>query len=103
MKGLLQNILEYLEASGPQGPGDVVAALGAPRYRVLAAFHCLEELGLVSPLYSKGTYKIYRITGQGRLLLRIAQEQGDLSIALQSILEAGISDRKGGENAITEA
>ena len=84
--GLLLRILERLEAEGPKAPGDMVVSLGAPRYRVLAAFHCLEELGLATTIYSKGSYKIYQITEQGRSLLRLAQETGNLSIALQGIL-----------------
>ncbi|MCE4628414.1 MAG: hypothetical protein F7C34_04620 [Desulfurococcales archaeon] len=89
MPGLLVEILEYLEREGPQAPGDVVAALRAPRYRVLAAFHCLEELGLAVPLYSRGSYRIYQISEAGRQLLRQAQEQGGLALALQSALEQG--------------
>lgn len=86
MPGLLVEILEYLEREGPQAPGDVVAALRAPRYRVLAAFHCLEELGLAAPIYSRGSYKIYQVTEQGRALLRAAQETGGLAAAISELI-----------------
>ncbi|MEB3844073.1 MAG: hypothetical protein LRS48_00140 [Desulfurococcales archaeon] len=88
MTGLMVSLLEVLAEKGPLAPGDAVSLVGAPRYRVLAAFHCLEELGLAAPLYSKGSYKIYSITEQGRAMLRIAGEEGSLALALGKALEA---------------
>ncbi len=93
MKGLLLEILEHLDTAGPSTPGDTVAAVGAPRYRVLAAFHCLEEMGLVVPLYSKGTYKIYQISELGRILLRAAASTGGLSLAIQEMLGSRITSK----------
>ena len=91
MRGLLISILELLDRDGPTSPGDAVISLGAPRYRVLSAFHCLEELGLAAPLYSRGTYKIYTITERGRMLLRAAQETGGLASALDSIIRTAMT------------
>jgi predicted ArsR family transcriptional regulator len=84
--GTLTEILEVLESKGPQGPGDVVAALNTPRYKVLAAFHCLEELGLIVPLYSKGTYKIFQISETGRQVLKLAKEEGGLASAIEDLI-----------------
>lgn len=91
MRGLLASILELLDSEGPTSPGDAVISLGAPRYRVLSAFHCLEELGLVSALYSRGTYKIYTITERGRMLLKAAQETGGLASALDGLIRTAMS------------
>ena len=91
MRGLLFSILELLDNRGPTSPGDAVISLGAPRYRVLSAFHCLEELGLVSALYSRGTYKIYTITERGRIILRAAQEAGGLASALDNIIRTAMA------------
>ena len=85
MAGLLLRILQALDRQGPLAPGDAVSILGEPRYRVLSAFHCLEELGLASLVYSKGTYKIYQITLAGKELLRQAGEKG-LAAALEEAL-----------------
>lgn len=95
MAGILLEILDHLNREGPQAPGDTVHAIGAPRYRVLAAFHCLEELGLAVPLYSKGSYRIYQITELGRQLLRKAEETGSLALALQNHLDTGLAINEG--------
>jgi predicted ArsR family transcriptional regulator len=87
MQGLLQRIMEVLSEEGPLTPGDVVVRLGAPRYRVLAAFHCLEELGLAAPIYSRGSTRIYTLTTTGRAALKIASEEGGLASVVQRILE----------------
>jgi len=85
MPGLLESLLALLDEEGPLAPGDAVARLQAPRYRVLSAFHCLEELGLAEPVYEKANIKIYQITVAGKELLRQAQA-GGLAQALQEAL-----------------
>ena len=86
MPGLLLRILTLLRDKGPLAPGDAVTSLGEPRYRVLAAFHCLEELGLAAKIYERGTYKIYRITLAGETLLDKALEAGEAHRVLEEAL-----------------
>ncbi len=86
MEGLLVKILSLVSERGLLAPGDAASQLRAPRYRVLAAFHCLEELGLVEAVYKRGSYKVYRISHLGEeVLARL--ESSDLA----SILELGVS------------
>ncbi len=80
-------ILELLEKEGPLSPGDAVAHRGAPRYKVLAAFQCLEELGLIAPLYKKGTYKIYQVTDAG-VILRKASERSSIADQLYQAIQS---------------
>ena len=86
MRGLAYMILELLEKEGPMSPGDAVSQIGAPRYKVLAAFQCLEELGLVAPLYKKGTYKIYQVTDAG-VILRRASEKSSIADQLYQAIQ----------------
>jgi DNA-binding IclR family transcriptional regulator len=80
----LRILREVMEA--PLSPGDVAARLGAPRYRVLASFHILEELGLVERVYSKGSYKVYAATELGKAVLALASE----GASLRDIVERGV-------------
>lgn len=89
MPGLAERILEILAARGTLAPGDVVALTGEPRYRVLASFHCLEELGLIEKVYARGTYKIYQITLIGRRLLEKSQGKG-LAYSLAEFVLGGL-------------
>ncbi len=65
----LVEILEALASKEYVSPGDVVVETGLPRYLVLAAFQCLEALGLIEQVYSRGSYKIYTLTIYGRRVL----------------------------------
>ena len=65
----LIEILEAVTRSGYISPGDVVVATGLPRYLVLAAFQCLEALGIIEQVYSRGSYKVYTATMHARKLL----------------------------------
>lgn len=94
MTGLAEKILEILDNKGTLAPGDVVALTGAPRYRVLAAFHCLEELGLIEKAYARGTYKIYQVTLLGRLLLQKAEGKG-LAYSLEKIVLPELEEVEG--------
>ena len=85
--GVVLRILESLEEAGVAGPGDLVAATGLPRYKVLAAVKCLEELGLVEPIYSKGSYRVYRLSRLGARLL----EEARSGVSLPEALESGLS------------
>lgn len=46
-------------------PSDIIAVTGLPRYEVLAAFHILEALDFIEPVYVRGNYKLYRLTIEG--------------------------------------
>jgi DNA-binding IclR family transcriptional regulator len=65
----LAKILEVVVSRELVSPGDVVVETGLPRYLVLAAFQCLEALGLVEPVFSKGSYKLYSPRPLARKLL----------------------------------
>jgi len=86
LTGIVFAVLREISEEGPMGPGDAAARLGLPRYKVLAAFHVLEELGLVEKVYSKGSYKIYGVTLAGRRLLEAAMR----GAAIDSIVERGV-------------
>ena len=86
LAGVLVTVLRALEEAGAAGPGDLVAATGLPRYRVLASVRCLEELGLVEVIYSKGSYRVYRVSGLGRAVLD-AVESG---ASLAEVIERGV-------------
>ncbi|MCE4617524.1 MAG: transcriptional regulator [Desulfurococcales archaeon] len=69
MVSTVKRILESI-AESPKAPGDVVAETRLPRYLVLASMKCLEELGLIEPLYARGSYKIYVTTALGEIVLK---------------------------------
>ena len=89
----LAEILEALAAREYVSPGDVVVRTGLPRYLVLAAFQCLEALGLVEQVYSRGSYKVYTITVYGRRVLEALRsgEEAPLLAALRPSLSAASS------------
>ena len=55
--------------NGALSPGDVVVKTNLPRYEVLALFHIIEGLGLIEPIYSKGSHKAFRLTKKGEEVL----------------------------------
>ena len=65
----LATILEAIVSRDVVSPGDVVVETGLPRYLVLAAFQCLEALGVIEPVFVKGSYKVYSATIYARKLL----------------------------------
>ncbi len=67
----LREVLEAVTSREFVTPGDVVVATGLPRYLVLATFQCLEALGLVEQVYSKGSYKVYTATIYARKVLEL--------------------------------
>jgi DNA-binding IclR family transcriptional regulator len=86
VKGVLVEILNLISRRGLLAPGDAASQLGAPRYKVLAAFHCLEELGLIEAIYKRGSYKVYKVSRLGEAVLA---KLGDSSLA--NILELSVS------------
>ncbi|MEB3780399.1 MAG: hypothetical protein GSR85_09275 [Desulfurococcales archaeon] len=93
MTGLLLKILDILYNEGPLAPGDVAQKLGEPRYRVLASFHCLKELGLISEVYSKGSYKVFRVSIVGEAILKEASKGANLA----SLMEKAFMHYEGNE------
>jgi hypothetical protein len=65
----LSRILEAIVSRDLVSPGDVVVETGLPRYLVLAAFQCLEALGILEPVFSRGSYKLYTPRPLARKLL----------------------------------
>ena len=86
MKGMLVEVLTLLSRKGLLAPGDAASQLGAPRYKVLAVFHCLEELGLIEAVYKRGSYKVYRISKLGEAIIARLNNG-----SLASILELSVS------------
>ncbi len=62
-------VLEAIVSRDLVSPGDVVVETGLPRYMVLAFFQCLEALGVVETVYSKGNHKLYTSRPIARKLL----------------------------------
>lgn len=77
-------VLRALREAGIASPGDLVASTGMPRYLVLSAFRCLEELGLVERVYAKGTHRAYRVSSLGLRILDAGL------VALSDVIELGI-------------
>ncbi len=78
-KEKLINILEALK-DRIASPSDVIASTGLPRYEVLAAFHVLEALGLIEIVYSRGNYKLYRLTVSGEHVLKALREGREIVV-----------------------
>ncbi|ABM80375.1 hypothetical protein [Hyperthermus butylicus] len=65
----LISILKVIVSRDVVSPGDVVVETKLPRYLVLAAFQCLEALGIVEPVFTKGSYKLYTARSHAKKLL----------------------------------
>ncbi len=72
----LKEVLEVIVSKELVSPGDAVVETGLPRYLVLAAFQCLEALGVIEPAFVKGSYKVYTPTIYAKKLLK-ALETGE--------------------------
>ncbi|BEP17248.1 hypothetical protein PYJP_06000 [Pyrofollis japonicus] len=96
----LREILEAIVSKDLVSPGDVVVETGLPRYLVLAAFQCLEALGIVEPVFTKGSYKVYTSTIYAKKLLK-ALQAGEEKPVLALLSEPSISpiNQVGGEAA----
>ncbi|GBF08422.1 hypothetical protein apy_01470 [Aeropyrum pernix] len=86
MEGLIYAVLKAIGENGVLTPGDAVRVVSAPRYRVLAAFQVLEELGLAETIYSRGSHKVFALTSLGRKVL-LAVENG---LTIRGLLEEGV-------------
>ncbi|WP_338599662.1 hypothetical protein V6M85_10375 [Sulfolobus tengchongensis] len=81
----IETILEAIK-DGAVNPGDAVIRTGLPRYEVLALFHILEELGLIEPIYSKGSHKAFRLTKKGEEVLEGLKKGYEISIVVKTNL-----------------
>lgn len=72
-------VLESIR-DGAVNPGEVVIRTKIPRYEVLALFHVLEGLGLITPIYSKGAHKVYKLTKKGEEILEAMQKGHEIEI-----------------------
>ncbi len=85
-KSAREKLLEILEALRDRiaSPSDVISTTGLPRYEVLAAFHVLEALNIIEVVYSRGNYKLYRLTSNGEKLLNALKNGLRVFIATES-------------------
>lgn len=68
-------------------PSDIIASTGLPRYEVLAAFHILEALNIISVVYVRGNYKLYRLSDLGLKLLSALGDNKSFDIVIQYVEE----------------
>lgn len=66
-------------------PSDIIASTGLPRYEVLAAFHILEALNIISVVYVRGNYKLYRLSDLGLKLLSALGDNKSFDIVIQYV------------------
>ena len=77
----VKRVLEVLESKA-MSASDVVAATGLPRYKVLAYMQLLEALGFLDKVYSRGTYRVYTLSGLGRELLGVLRSNGVVHLVI---------------------
>jgi len=109
-KSAREKLVEMLNALKDRiaSPSDVIAYTGLPRYEVLASFHVLEALGLIEIVYSRGNYRLYRLTSKGEQVLRALKEGKEVVVSVvdkvseeHEILEQSIPGVQ--ENSIASA
>lgn len=83
-------VLRTFRDAGPLSPGDIAQKLGVPKYKALAMVSCMHELGLLETVYSKGSYKIYRVSKLGIELLAKADKGQSVEAAISSTLIEGV-------------
>lgn len=87
----VKRVLEVLESKA-MSASDVVAATGLPRYKVLAYMQLLEALGFLDKVYSRGTYRVYTLSGLGRELLGVLRSSGVVHLVVVKENSGGIED-----------
>ncbi len=70
-------------------PGDLSQKIGIPKYKALSIVSCLSELGLLEPLYVKGSYKIYRISYIGKRFLERASNASIVDVMNELLSQQG--------------
>ncbi len=86
MGELIVDVIRAFRDSEAMSPGDVAQKLGVPKYKALSLVSCLSEMGLLEPLYSKGSYKIYRLSELGSALL----DEIEAGRSLRDLLEEAL-------------
>ncbi|MFP3171782.1 MAG: transcriptional regulator [Acidilobus sp.] len=86
MSDQIIDLLGLFKEHGPLSAGDVSQRLNIPKYKALAVVSCLSSLGLLEPLYVKGSYKIYKISALGEQFLEKALKAGSASDAFGGLL-----------------
>ncbi len=99
----LIRILEVVTSRELVAPSDVVVETGLPRYTVLAYIQCLEALGVVEPVYVKGSHKLYTATPAAEKLLKALREGVKRPIEALLGVEAVASSSSAGAAAQVEA
>lgn len=66
-------------------PSDIISSTGLPRYEVLAAFHILEALNIISVVYMRGNYKLYKLSDLGVKLLSALSSNRSFDIVVQDL------------------
>lgn len=87
MGELIIDVIRAFRDSEAMSPGDVAQKLGIPKYKALSLVYCLSEMGLLEPLYSRGSYKIYRLSGLGQSLLEEVMAGKGLREIIEEALE----------------
>lgn len=65
-------------------PSDIIASTGLPRYEVLAAFHVLEALNIITVVYVRGNYKLYKLSDLGLKLLNALSNNRSFDIVIHT-------------------
>ncbi|MGC9209800.1 MAG: transcriptional regulator [Acidilobus sp.] len=87
MSYLIIDVLKVFKDGKPMSPGDVAQRLGIPKYKALSVVSCLSEIGLLEAIYSKGNYKIYKLSDLGEAFL-VMLEGGR---TIKDLLEAAVA------------
>ncbi|MGC9071102.1 MAG: transcriptional regulator [Acidilobus sp.] len=87
MGDLIVDVLKAFKDGKPMSPGDVAQRLGIPKYKALSVVSCLSDIGLLEPIYAKGNYKIYRLSGLGEAILAELEGGKRFSEVLEDTLE----------------
>jgi DNA-binding IclR family transcriptional regulator len=97
---LIVDVLSAFRSDGPMSPGDVAQRLGIPKYKALVTVSCLAELGLLEPLYARGSYKIYKLSSLGGIVLERLKESKSMKELFQEALEDDLAkSTEGSEGA----
>ncbi len=89
MGELVIDVIKAFKDSEAMSPGDVAQKLGIPKYKALSLVSCLSEMGFLEPLYSRGSYKIYRLSELGEALLQEVEGGRELRDIIEEALGRG--------------
>ncbi len=78
----LITIVKALARKDVVSASDIVLETGLPRYYVLAVIQCLEALGFIELVYSRGSYKLYAPRPALERLLQALESGSDIAIQI---------------------